>query len=46
MKVKVISIFTDKYTRKTYKLGDKIEVSQERYKEIEPYVEIIKEKKK
>lgn len=46
MKVQVVSIFVDKYTKKTYKLGDKIEVSKERYKEIEQYVEIIKEKKK
>jgi phosphopantetheine adenylyltransferase len=46
MKVKVVSIFTDKYTKKTYKLGDKIEVSKERYNEIEQYVEKIKENKK
>lgn len=46
MKVKVVSIFTDKYTKKTYSLGDEIEVSKERCKEIEQYVEIIKDKKK
>lgn len=46
MKVKVVSIFTDKYTKKTYKLGDKIEVSKERYNEIAQYVEKIKENKK
>ena len=46
MKVKVVSIFTDKYTKKTYELGDELNVPKERYKEIEPYVEIIKEKKK
>ena len=45
MKVKVVSIFTDKYTKKTYKLGDEIEVTKDRYKEIEQYVEIIKKKK-
>lgn len=45
MKVKVISIFTDKYTKKTYDLGDEIDVPKERYKEIEQYVEIIKKKK-
>lgn len=46
MKVKVVSIFTDKYTKKTYILGDKIEVSKERYNEIKQYVEISKENKK
>ena len=46
MKVRVVSIFTDKYTKKTYKLGDVIDVSKERYREIKQYVEIIKEKKK
>lgn len=46
MKVRVISIFTDKYTKKTYAFGDEIEVSKSRYKEIKPYVEIIKDKKK
>jgi len=46
MKVKVVSIFTDKYTKKTYSLGDEIEVSKDRYAEIKEYVEIIKTKKK
>ena len=46
MKVKVVSIFRDKNTKKTYKLGDRIDVSKERYNEIGQYVEIIKEKKK
>ena len=46
MKVRVKSIFTDKYTRKTYSLGDEIEVTKDRYKEIGQYVEIIKDKKK
>ena len=46
MKVKVLSIFTDKYTKKTYSLGDKIEVTKDRYKEIKQYVEIIKTNKK
>lgn len=45
MKVKVISVFRDKYTKRTYKLGEKIEVSKERYNEIKQYVEIIKTKK-
>lgn len=46
MKVKVVSIFTDKYTRKTYSLDDEIEVTKDRYEEIKQYVEIIKDKKK
>ena len=46
MKVRVVSVFTDKYTKKTYKLDDVIDVSKERYREIKRYVEIIKEKKK
>ena len=46
MKVKVVSIFTDKHTKKTYSVNDEIEVSKERYKEIKEYVEIVKDKKK
>ena len=46
MKVKVVSIFTDKHTRKTYSFGDVIEVTKDRYKEIKQHVEIIKDKKK
>ena len=42
MKVKVVSVFTDKYTRETYKANQVIEVSKERYKEIKQYVERIK----
>ena len=45
MKVKVVSVFRDKYTKETYKADDIIEVSTERYKEIEQYVEKIKTKK-
>ena len=45
MKVKVISVFRDKYTFKIHKTGDVLEVSKERYNEIKPYVEIIKKKK-
>ena len=45
MKVAVISVFRDKYTNKKYKLGDKIEVSKERYNEIKQFVEIVKNKK-
>lgn len=45
MKVKVVSVFRDKYTNKTYELNDKLEVSKERYNEIKQYVEKIKAKK-
>ena len=41
MKVKVKEIFRDKYTNKVYKLNDEIEVTEERFKEIEKYVEKI-----
>ena len=44
MIVRVISIFTDKYTKKTYSFNDKIEVSKERYNEIKQYVEKVKKK--
>lgn len=46
MKVKVVSVFKDKHTKKIYKLNDEIEVSKERYKEIKEFVEEIKSKKK
>lgn len=39
MKVKVKEIFRDKYTNEVYKLNDEIEVTEERFKEIERYVE-------
>ena len=45
MIVKVVSVFRDKYTNQKYKLGDKIEVSKERYNEIKQFVEIVKNKK-
>ena len=45
MKVKVISVFRDKYTKETYKVNQAIEVSKERYNEIKQYVEKIKTKK-
>lgn len=49
MKVKVIEIFRDKYTNKVYELNDNIEITEERFKEINEkhnYVEKIKENKK
>lgn len=45
MKVKVISIFVDKDTNERYKIGKVLDVSEERYKEIKEYVEIINTKK-
>lgn len=35
MKMKVLIPFTDKETRKTYKKGDVIEVTEKRFNEIE-----------
>ena len=45
MKVKVVSVFRDKYTNETYKENQIIEVSKTRYNEIKQYVEKIKTKK-
>ncbi len=45
MKVRVISVFIDKNTNERYKLGQELDVSKERYKEIQKYVEKIKTKK-
>ena len=45
MKVRVISVFVDKYTNEKYKLDKELDVSKERYKEIQQYVEKIKTKK-
>lgn len=45
MKVKVVSVFRDKYTKETYKPNQVIEVSKERYNEVKQYVEKIKTKK-
>lgn len=49
MKVKVIEVFRDKYTNKVYTLNDEIEITEERFKEINQeykYVEKIVENKK
>ena len=49
MKVKVIEIFRDKYTNEVYKINDEIEITEERFKEINQkhkYVEKIVENKK
>lgn len=48
MKVKVVMPFTDKATKKTYKPGDVIDVSEKRYAEIRKagrFVERVKEAK-
>lgn len=45
MKVRVISVFIDKNTNEKYELGQELDVSKERYKEIQKYVEKIKTKK-
>jgi prefoldin subunit 5 len=42
MKVRVISIFRDKYTKKIHKINDELDVSKKRYEEIKQYVEKIK----
>ena len=49
MKVKVIEIFRDKYTNEVYKINDEIEITEERFREINQdykYVEKIIENKK
>ena len=45
MKVKVVSVFKDKYTNERYKANQVIEVSKGRYNEIKQYVEKVKIKK-
>ena len=46
MKVKVIKRFADKETKAIQEVGKVIEVTKDRYKEIQKYVEEIKEDKK
>lgn len=49
MKAKVIEVFRDKYTNKVYTINDKIEITEERFKEINEkhkYVEKVVENKK
>ena len=45
MRVKVKSVFIDKYTNKKHIIGEELEVSPKRYTEIQDYVEKIKTKK-
>ena len=46
MKVKVKSIFKDKYTNKVYKLNNELDVTDERYEEVKQYVEKIEKNNK
>ena len=46
MKVKVVSVFRDKYTNEIYKANQEIEVSKKRYNEIKQYVKAVKSKNK
>lgn len=49
MKAKVKEVFRDKYTSKVYKINDEIEITEERFKEINEkhnYVEKVVENKK
>ena len=49
MKVKVKEVFRDKYTGKVYKINNEIEITEERFKEINEkhnYVEKVVENKK
>ena len=49
MQVKVIEVFRDKYTHQVYKLNDEIEITEERFREINEehnYVEKLIENKK
>lgn len=43
MKCIVVKRFNDKNTKEFYKLGKKIEVSEERYNEIKNYVNLFEE---
>ena len=46
MKVKVKSIFKDKYTDKRYELNDELDVTDEIYEEVKQYVEKIEKNNK
>lgn len=46
MQVRIKSVFIDKNTKKRYKLNKIIKVSEERFKEIKEYVEIVKKEGK
>lgn len=46
MKVKVIEDFRDKYTNEIHTKNKKIEVTEERYKELKGYVEKIEKNNK
>lgn len=46
MKVKIISIFRDKYTNKVYKKNKILDINEKRYDEIKDYVILINNTKK
>lgn len=46
MKVKVISIFRDKYTNKVYKKNKILDINEKRYNEVKDYVKLINNTKK
>lgn len=46
MKVKVISIFRDKYTNKVYKRNKILDINEKRYSEVKDYVKLINNTKK
>lgn len=46
MKAKVKKQFVDRYTKELYKVGQEIEVTKERFKDIQRFVEEVKEVKK
>lgn len=46
MQVRIKSVFVDKNTKERYKLNKIIEISEERFKEIKEYVEIVKKEGK
>lgn len=46
MKVKVISIFRDKYTNKVYKKNKRLDIDEKRYSEVKDYVKLINNTKK
>lgn len=45
IKVKVISVFIDKITKKKQELNKELIVTKERYNEIKDFVEVIKDTK-
>ena len=46
MKVEVIRRYSDRYTKEVHEVGDKIEITEERYSDLRRFVKEIKEVKK